>query len=194
LTNTQGKKVLSQWIWTSWSDLAMVLLGGVATYTAVIVYTRIMGLRSFSKMSAPDFAMTVAVGSLFASTMSTSKPPLLLGLFALFILFLGQWMVAFFRRRFDHFEQWTDNNPVLLMQNGELIHENMRTCQVTENDLLAKLREANVLNFQHVRAIVFETTGDISVLHSDNPEVDIEPRLLKNVVDADRLTNPPRQT
>ena len=33
------------------------------------------------------------------------------------------------------------------------------------DDLRAKLREANVIHMGQVRAVVFETTGDVSVLH-----------------------------
>ena len=36
-----------------------------------------------------------------------------------------------------------------------------------QGDLIAKLRESNVLDFAEVRAAVLETTGDISVLHGD---------------------------
>jgi uncharacterized membrane protein YcaP (DUF421 family) len=179
---------MSEWILTTWTDLFTVLLCGVATYAAIIFYTRVMGLRSFSKMSAPDFAMTVAVGSLFASTMANPKPPLLLGLFALFVLFLGQWTVAILRQRSTWFQNMTDNNPILLMRGEEILRDNMKKSQVTESDLFAKLREANVLNFTQVRAVIFETTGDISVLHCEDPETKLESRLLENVVDADRLT------
>lgn len=39
---------------------------------------------------------------------------------------------------------------------------------VSQADLMAKLREANVLQLSQVKAVVFETTGDISVLHSEH--------------------------
>lgn len=48
-----------------------------------------------------------------------------------------------------------------------MLHDNMRKARVTESDLWSKLREANVLNLNQVRAVVFEATGDISVLHGD---------------------------
>ncbi|WP_420433812.1 YetF domain-containing protein [Hyphobacterium sp.] len=38
---------------------------------------------------------------------------------------------------------------------------------MTEADLYAKLREANVLEMSAVRAAVLEQTGDVSVLHGD---------------------------
>jgi len=37
--------------------------------------------------------------------------------------------------------------------------------RVTEDDVRAKLREANVFNYHEVEAVVLETTGDVSVLH-----------------------------
>ena len=38
---------------------------------------------------------------------------------------------------------------------------------MARSDLVAKLREANVLDLKQVRAVVLETTGDVSVLHGD---------------------------
>lgn len=49
-------------------QLLTIVAATVVVYGAILYYTRLTGLRSFSKMSASDFAMTVAVGSLFAST------------------------------------------------------------------------------------------------------------------------------
>ena len=45
---------------------------------------------------------------------------------------------------------------------------------------MAKLREANVFELSEVKAVVLETTGDISVLHSDSKKK-IEDCLLEGV-------------
>ena len=67
------------------------------------------------------------------------------------------------------------NTPILLMQDGQVFEENLKKCLVSKSDLMAKLREANVLQLSEVRAVVFETTGDISVLHtSENIAIDEE--------------------
>ena len=58
------------------------------------------------------------------------------------------------------------NTPILLMKDGKVIHENLKKALVSKADLMCKQREANVLRLSQVRAVVFETTGDISVLHS----------------------------
>ncbi|AGP78929.1 hypothetical protein I633_15860 [Alteromonas mediterranea 615] len=60
------------------------------------------------------------------------------------------------------------NTPVILMRNGEIIDGALEKTRVARSDLLAKLREANVLDLNEVRAVVLETTGDISVLHGEH--------------------------
>lgn len=67
------------------------------------------------------------------------------------------------------------------MDGPQILHENLRRARVPETDLIAKLREANVLNLDQVRAVVLETTGDISVLHGGPDGPDLEPTLLTGV-------------
>ena len=52
----------------------------------------------------------------------------------------------------------------------EILGRNCRFLQgpKTNQAQVAKLREANALNFGQVRAVVLETTGDISVLHGEH--------------------------
>ncbi len=77
-----------------------------------------------------------------------------------------------------------DNRPLLLMVGREMLDDNLRQARVTADDLRSKLREANVLNYDQLRAVVLEQTGDVSVLHGD---ADIDPDLLTDVRDGERL-------
>ncbi len=161
----------------SWNEFGEILFGTGLAFVAVICYTRLSGLRSFSKISAFDFAMTVAVGSVFASAILAGKPKLSVALVALACLFAGQTLIAWLRRRFSAVSRLLDNRPVLLMRRGKILKDNLRAVNLTHHDLLAKLRQANVAQLAHVHAVVFETTGDVSVLHGDdgaNDGIDLE--------------------
>ncbi len=187
----------SEWIFSDPRDMAMVLLSAVVTYVAILFFTRLVGLRSFSKMSAADFAMTVAVGSLFASTISSANPTLTLGLLSLACLYFGQWSLAYLRRRVGWFSKMVDNEPLLLMAGRDFIEGNLRKANVTRSDVFAKLRESNALNYDQVLAVIFETTGDISVLHSPNADGELEPDFLQDVIGVEHLDDemfaePPR--
>lgn len=168
----------ANWISSSWSDLGVVAPSALLMLAAVIAVIRVIGLRSFSKMSGFDFAVTVAIGSITASTV-TSTTPLANGALAVASLLAVQSAIAFLRQRFS-FGRIVDNTPALLMRDGVMIDGALARCRVTEDDVVAKLREANVLDVSSVRAVVLETTGDISVLHGDGP---LDPRLLESVRD-----------
>jgi uncharacterized membrane protein YcaP (DUF421 family) len=178
---------MQNWLTFEWQEVGMVLLSTAVTYVAILVFTRVAGLRSFSKMSSADFAMTVAIGSLFASTVSSANPTLVIGLVALASLFLGQWAFAFLRRKNPSFSKWAENEPLLLMAGPHIIEDHLTKANVTRADIFSKLRAANAITYDDVLAVVFETTGDISVLHSADREVQLEPDFLKDVVGAERL-------
>ena len=84
-------------------------------------------------------------------------------------------------RRMNWFKSVIDNTPILLMRGSKIYNENLRKARVAESDLRAKLREANVSNLDQVRAVVFETTGKISVIHTEDPKTKFDNYLLDDV-------------
>lgn len=160
----------------SLQGLWLIVVSAIAIVATTIAYTRIVGLRTFSKMSSFDFAITVATGSLMASV-ALQGSSLLAGIVALATLLGVQVVVAVSRHR-SGFQRVVDNQPVMLMLDGEYLEDNLRRTRVTRDDVRAKLREANVLGYDEVRAVVLETTGDVSVLHGDR---DPDPDLLQGV-------------
>jgi uncharacterized membrane protein YcaP (DUF421 family) len=157
-------------------DLVVLVAASLAIYLWVIAATRLAGLRSFSKMSAFDFAMTVAIGSIIAST-ALGAAPLSAGLVAVAVLYLAQVTVSRLRLA-TGIEGLVDNTPLLLMYDGEILDDHVARARLTRDDLHAKLRAANVLRPGEVRAVVLETTGDVSVLQGKG---DLDPRMLDGV-------------
>ncbi|WP_420409675.1 DUF421 domain-containing protein [Hoeflea sp.] len=144
----------------------------------VIVVVRLIGLRTFSKMTAFDFVVTVATGSLLAGASQAKVwPAFWQTILAIGILLGLQYVTARLRKASKAFDRVVQNSPVLLMRDGEILHPALASTRVAEEDLIAKLREANVLDLSEVRAAVLETTGNISVLHGQH----MDPRLLQNV-------------
>jgi uncharacterized membrane protein YcaP (DUF421 family) len=170
---------MKEWIYTNSINLKFILISTIVVYFAIIIFTRIFGKRSFSKMSSFDFACTIAIGSVIASTLLSKSVPLFDGLFGLFCIFLLQALTAFLRR-FTIINKVVDNSPLLLMDKETILWDNLKKVKVTESDLRGKLREANVIRLSEVKAVVFESTGDISVLHSSGDE-EIEDWLLEGV-------------
>lgn len=151
--------------------VARGLLLTTAALLWVVALVRVVGLRSFSKMTAFDFVATVAMGSLLAAAATASSWRAFAQVaVAMLALLAVQASLAVLRRRSDRLRDLIGNTPVLLMENGVFCEKALRVTRVAREDVLAKIRNANALELSDVRAVVLENTGDISVLHG--PEID----------------------
>ncbi len=131
----------------------------------IIALTRILGLRSFSKLTAFDFLVTLATASLLANAASASSwDSFLQSSLAATSLLLAQRLLSVCRTKNDRFAKLIENSPVLLMHDGEFLEAELERQNVTKDDVNAKLREADVGDQDEVRAVILERTGELSVL------------------------------
>ena len=166
-------------------DVLGILADGVLLILAVVAIVRLIGLRSFSKMSAFDFAITIAIGSIVGAVIVGSDQTVVRGALAVAVLLVMQWLLATARQNWEWAAWLLDNQPLLIMRNGRVHAANLARARLTMDDVQAKLREANALDPAQVHAVVFETTGDISVLHGEGP---FDEALLHGVRGADAET------
>ena len=161
---------------------AAPFLRALALTSVAVLWTlllaRLVGLRSFSKMTAFDFAATVATGSLVAQAGTRSQwPDFWQAMAAIGTVFVVQWALARGRQASPRFSDLVDNRATLLLENGRFHDAALRTTRVAKSSLLEKIRMSDAGSIEEVRAIVLEKTGDVSVMTADT----IDPELLANV-------------
>jgi uncharacterized membrane protein YcaP (DUF421 family) len=160
---------LMNWIYTDSDPLIQTIVGCFIIFLVVIVLTRLIGLRAFAKFTAYDFAFTVATGSIVSSIL-TSSTTLAHGATAIGGLLFVSFIFSKLQRKYSALDKLISNAPLLIMEGSKVLYENLETARIEEEQLYAKLREANVLHFEQVVAVVLESTGDISVLHTSDME------------------------
>jgi len=133
-------------------------------------------------MSSFDFASTIAVGSKLASIIINKDQNILKGVVAVISIIAFQTSFSFMVRKNGWLKKLFTNKPQMLMKDGEIIYDNLKSCNIGLSDLMGKLREANVHKLSEVQTVVFESTGDISVLHSSDIN-NIDSIILSDVAD-----------
>ncbi|WP_437369379.1 DUF421 domain-containing protein [Maribacter litoralis] len=157
-----------------------ICVAAVFVYLYVMFITRVTGKRTFAKMTSFDFAVTIAMGSILADAVNKPVDSLMPALVSLAILAGLQALFAKILSSSDATQKVVTNTPILLMENGNILKENLKKALVSQADLMGKLREANVLQISQVKAVIFETTGDISVLHT-NKAIAIDSVIMEDV-------------
>lgn len=164
----------------AWKTIGQMCIAAICIYLYIMLITRIAGKRTFAKMTSFDFAVTIAMGSILAD--AVNKP--ISSLFPAFIsLALLAGLQVFFSKilvKSNTAQKALTNTPILLMKDAQILEQNLKRALVSRADLMGKLREANVLQLSQVKAVIFETTGDISVLHSSDM-IEIDKVILEDV-------------
>ena len=176
------------WLSMDWQQVLGISLSAIGFYIGLMLFTRLMGLRSFSKLSSHDFAMTVGIGSILASTIISDKPSLLQGLFAVAVLFLIQGIISVLRRKVKPLKALIDNQAIILMAHGEYLWDNLKEANLSTSDVQEVLRKNGIKSKTEIFAVIMETTDDMSVIKNDNVTPDLT--LFNDIRDSELLMQP----
>jgi len=144
--------------------LGAILVTGPLAYFAIIALIRAFGKRSLSQMNAFDLVVTVALGSLLASTILDDTVPLLEGVVAIGILLVGQFLITFLSTRTGTIMRLVRADPSLVYSRGAFMEDAMMRARVTRSDVLSAVRSAGHGSTAEVDAVVLEPDGSFSVL------------------------------
>ncbi|BDL39048.1 DUF421 domain-containing protein [Methylorubrum sp. GM97] len=156
----------------TWSGLVRVIVVGPLAYVALILFLRISGKRTLTKLNAFDLVVTVALGSTLSSIVLTKSVALLEGVLALATLIGLQYLITWSSVRSARIRSLVKAEPTLLAHRGDLIEGAMRRQRLTRDDVLSALRSEGLDDLSQAAAVVLETDGSISVLKSLSERAD----------------------
>jgi uncharacterized membrane protein YcaP (DUF421 family) len=162
---------MSTW-WSGWSGTGRVVLDAVGAYAAVVVILRVSGKRTLAKLNAFDFVVTIALGSVLASVITSGEVPLLSGVLAVALLAGLQAAVAAVAARSSTLHRAVTSRPVALVRDGRIHDDALASQRVSRTELAAAARRHGLSDFADAALVVLETDGSISVLtEPPTPEV-----------------------
>lgn len=159
------------------------VLTTVVMYLLFLVLNRVLGQRILARFSTFDLLVVLVMGSVIARTMVGYATTLATGIIVLCTLLICEALLGTLTGRGLR-SQLINNSPVLIMAGQHYIDEEMRRCRITRDDIRGALRRAGVRNRAEIAAVIFEPTGDLSVLKRGEP---IDPELLIGVRSAELL-------
>jgi len=146
-----------------WSSIGNVALATVLAFITLFLFVRISGKRTLAKLNAFDFVVTVALGSTL-SYMMLNLVPLLEGAVVLMLIIFMQYLFAWIARSSTKVERLVNAVPQLLFYEGSFIEDAMKREALTEEEVYATVRHAGIDHVEHVKAVVMELNGQISVI------------------------------
>jgi uncharacterized membrane protein YcaP (DUF421 family) len=135
----------------------------VVLYLVLIAVIRLMGKRQIGQMEPSEFVVTMLVANLASIPMQDGGIPLFSGLVPILTVLGVELVLSALSMKNLALRKLLCGKPVILIDNGKIIQENLRRTQVTLDELSGHLREKDVLDIQTVQFAILETNGNLSV-------------------------------
>ena len=135
----------------------------IILYTALILAMRLLGKRQIGQMEPSEFVVAMLVADLASIPMQNNSIPLVNGLVPILTVMGLELILSHLSLKSIRLRKLLCGKPVILIDNGKIIQENLRRTQVTLDELSGHLREKDVLDIQTVQYAILETNGNLSV-------------------------------
>ena len=142
-------------------------------YFALIAVIRLLGKRQVGQMEPSEFVVTMLIANLASVPLEDWSIPIEGGLIPMGIVFLCERLLSWLCLRSIPIRRVLCGKPVILIENGRLLEENLRRTRVNLDELSGHLREQGILAMETVQFAILETNGSVTVFpyprHSPAP-------------------------
>ena len=142
-------------IWT-------IILRTVFIYFFLLVIMRMMGKREIGKLSVFDLIVSFMIADLSAMAIDSEKP-MFIGIISILTLAIFQVLISYLSLKSKKIREWADGKPVVIVEKGKILDDQMAKARYNMDDLMIQLREKNIADVSDVEFAILETTGKLSV-------------------------------
>jgi uncharacterized membrane protein YcaP (DUF421 family) len=141
-------------------------LKAVVVYLFAVGLVRVGALRLIGRLTSLDVLVAFILGSLLSRGI-TGSASLGATMAASACLVAAHWLMATITYKSQRWARYLKRSPLVLVKDGRLVPENLKTARVSEGDLLEGLRQNGTDAVEKVKCAYLERNGEISVVEKE---------------------------
>ncbi len=143
------------------------ILRGSIMYVAIFVLLRVVLRRQEGGIGTSDILVVVLIAEVAGNAIAPNEMSVVEGIVLVATVLFWSFATEWAQYRFPAFERLVRNPKLKLIENGRLLHRNMRREFITTRELMAQLREKGHEDCSRVKAAYMEDDGAISIIEKD---------------------------
>ena len=132
-------------------------------YLILFAAMRLVGKRQLGQMEPTEFVVTMLVANLASIPIENPDTPVHHGIIAILSVVVLEMVFSTVSLHCIRFRRLMCGKPVILIENGNILYQNLKRSRVTLDELTGQLRLKDVLDISTVRFAILETNGSLSV-------------------------------
>ena len=123
-----------------------------------------MGKKQISQLNFFDYCIGISIGSIAAAMAIEDDRPFHYPLIAMIVYAVIAFLLSFLTDKSIKARHVINGTPMILIENGKLIRQNMKKVRMDLNELLCECRVSGYFDISQVEYAIMETNGRISIL------------------------------
>jgi uncharacterized membrane protein YcaP (DUF421 family) len=148
-------------------SLFELVLRGTVMYLAIFVMLRVVLRRQVGGIGTADVIVIVLIAEVSGTAIAPTEQSVVEGAILVATVLFWSYVIEWLQSRLPGFERLTREPKLKLVENGRMLHQNMRREFVTREELMAQLREQGLEDCGKVKAAYMEADGSISVIKKE---------------------------
>jgi uncharacterized membrane protein YcaP (DUF421 family) len=139
-------------------------LRAAGMYFLALLMIRVLGKRALGELGPFDFVVMTGVGHTVVSVALDKSIPYYEGIVILFTLAVLEYLMGFLALKSQRFSDLLTGRPVVLIDNGRIIKENLAREKFNIDDLLQELRKKGISDVDEVHKGILESCGGFTAI------------------------------
>ena len=144
-----------------WLD---IVIRSVVAFAYLFILTKIIGKRQIRQITYIEYIVGISIGSIAAYMATDMDGPIYHSLIALTIFALFPVLLEWLSLKSKKVRNIVQGNATILIKDGKILEDNLKSERMTTEDLLEHLRMKDVFRVADVEFALMEASGDLSVL------------------------------
>jgi uncharacterized membrane protein YcaP (DUF421 family) len=144
-----------------------IVIRAAVIFVFVYLLTRLLGRRELSTLEPFDLILLVVVGDLVQQGVTQNDESLTGAILAISTIGVLTVTLSYLSFRFKRMRPILNGEPIVLVEDGELIEANLRRQRLTREEIGAEARLEGIAAIEDVRWAILETNGRISFVERD---------------------------
>jgi uncharacterized membrane protein YcaP (DUF421 family) len=141
-----------------------LVLRALVLFFAVYLLLRVVGRRELSQMEPVDLVLLIVLGDAVQQGLTQDDYSVTGALIVMTTIAVTQVFVGFIAFRFKRVRSVLEGEPVVLIDNGELLYRNLRRVRISPDELAEEARQSQIASLEDVEWGICEPSGKISFI------------------------------
>lgn len=145
-------------------DALDFLWRSLVMFAVVFAAIRVLGKRTMANLTPMDRVAGITFGTVAGSTAVSMKDPLYGGILVITSFAAISWIVGHLAAKRPALRPLLMGTPRELVRQGHVDHEALRKAGMSQEDLIMRLREAQIDSTDQVRLATLEPDGKLGII------------------------------